>query len=292
MSAVLTVSELTGYIQAVLSRMICWLLCRCAVSCLISSTTAAGICISLKDGGATLRCVMFRRHADQPRFAQRTVWVWPLAGWAFTCVTAHQLYADYLQADGTGELYAALERLKSSCKEGLFARTKRPSYLPRAGSDPAAALPGDIIHVAQRHPGVPLILVPVAVQGVNAAQEINAGIRPASAPVPVDVMIGARWVFRGIVAFNEEAVVRAIAASEIPVISAVGTTDFTLADLAADVRAATPSAAAELAVPEYAVEMSRLQEMAGSTAALVKWWKADGERLHLGMAGGPTFVRR
>jgi exodeoxyribonuclease VII large subunit len=297
--AVLTVSELTGYIQAVLESDD--LLAAVQVRGELSNFkhhSSGHMYFTLKDGGATLRCVMFRRHADQLRFrpadgmrvlATGRVGVYVRDG-------QYQLYADYLQADGTGELYDALERLKKQLQaEGLFApERKRPlPYLPRAVgvvTSGSGAAWRDIIHVAQRrHPGVPLILVPVAVQGVNAAQEISAGIRLLHrAPVPVDVMIVGRGggSLEELWAFNEEPVVRAIAASEIPVISAVGhETDFTLADLAADVRAATPSAAAELAVPEYAVEMSRLQEMAGSMRrALVKWWESRRERLHrLGM---------
>ena len=176
-----------------------------------------------------------------------------------------------MRPDGVGSLYLRYEALKAKlAKEGLFdAGRKRPlPLLPRGiaiVTSPTGAVLHDIRTVsARRNPAIPLTLLPVRVQGEGAAEEIAAAIRKAGTLSNIDVLITGRGggSMEDLWAFNEECVVRAIAECPVPVISAVGhETDTTLADYAADVRAATPSMAAELAVQD------RL-ELLGEVAAL------------------------
>ncbi len=172
----------------------------------------------------------------------------------------YQIYCENMRPDGVGSLYQQFEALKAKLQqEGLFdAARKRPlPWRPRkiavVTSETGAVL-HDIRRVAaRRDPGVPLVLLPVQVQGQGAAEEIAAAIRKAGKLPQVDVIITGRGggSMEDLWAFNEEVVARAIADSPIPVISAVGhETDTTIADFAADARASTPSNAAEMAVPD------------------------------------------
>ncbi|HUR70173.1 MAG TPA: exodeoxyribonuclease VII large subunit [Candidatus Thermoplasmatota archaeon] len=179
-----------------------------------------------------------------------------------------QIVVDELRPVGAGELALRFEELKRKlAADGLFAQArKRPiPPFPRAvgivTSLQAAAL-RDMVRVATaRHPGVRLVVVPARVQGDGAAAEVAAGIARLNAQAQVDVIIVGRGggSVEDLWAFNEEAVVRAVAGSAIPVVSAVGhETDFTLCDLAADLRAATPSNACELVVPDAAELQAKL----------------------------------
>ncbi|WP_138753413.1 exodeoxyribonuclease VII large subunit [Paenibacillus sinopodophylli] len=171
----------------------------------------------------------------------------------------YQFYVNAMQPDGIGSLYLAFEQLKSKLnEEGLFAQSrKRPiPQFPRAigviTSPTGAAVRDIIITLRRRYPLIPIYIYPVLVQGAQAAPAIVKAIEAMNRFGEADVLIVGRGggSLEELWAFNEEAVARSIAASVIPIISAVGhETDFTITDFAADLRAATPTAAAELAVP-------------------------------------------
>ena len=217
---------------------------------------------TLKDERCRIAAVMFRpnamRQSIRPMDGMRVivsgqVSLYPESG-------TYQLYCENMRPDGVGTLYQQFEALKAKLQaEGLFDQArKRPlPYRPRkiavVTSETGAVL-HDIRKVsAQRDPGVPLVLLPVQVQGAGAAEDIARAIRKAGQLDQVDVIITGRGggSMEDLWAFNEEIVARAIAESPIPVISAVGhETDVTIADFAADARASTPSNAAEMAVPD------------------------------------------
>ena len=202
----------------------------------------------------------------------------------------YQLYVERVIPDGAGALAAAYEQLKARLSsEGLFDAERKkplPPFPKTIGivTSPSGAVLRDIFRVAKRRwPRVRLVLYPAAVQGEEAAAQVAAGILFFNEMYPVDVLIVGRGggSAEDLWAFNEEIVVRAVAASRIPVISAVGhETDYTLADFVADVRAATPSQAAELAVPD-GEELRR--HVAGLQARVENvrdgWMKAKRTRL-------------
>lgn len=219
---------------------------------------------TLKDANSALKCVMFRSRAQYLRFlpqngmqvvAGGTISVYERDG-------VYQLYVDSLMPEGTGDLALAFEQLKKKLSaEGLFDQSRKqplPAFPKKIGvvTSSAGAVLRDIYRVSKRRwPAVQLVLYPVQVQGEGAAEQIARGIDFFAEEYAVDVIIAGRGggSMEDLWAFNEEPVVRAIAACPVPLISAVGhETDFTLADFAADVRAATPSQAAELAVPDRA----------------------------------------
>ena len=219
---------------------------------------------TLKDESGRLKSIMFASHNQRLPFAPKDgmkvlarggVSVYERDG-------QYQFYVTAMQPDGVGSLYLAFEQLKRKLEaEGLFdARRKRP--LPRYPrtigviTSPTGAAVRDIITTLQRrHPAVPILLHPVQVQGAGAARSIAAAIAAMNRLGEADVLIVGRGggSLEELWAFNEEIVARAIFQSAIPVISAVGhETDFTIADFVADLRAPTPTAAAELAVPHVA----------------------------------------
>ena len=217
---------------------------------------------TMKDEDGALRCVMFRSSASRLKFRPESgmkviafgrVTVFPRDG-------AYQLYVNALTPDGIGDLYAAFEQLKEKLhKEGLFDReAKKP--LPRfperiaVVTSSAGAAVRDIIRVlGKRYPLAKVLILPVRVQGAEAPPEIAAAIDYANRYDVADVIITGRGggSIEDLWAFNDERVARAIYRSEIPVISAVGhEPDVTISDFVADMRAATPSNAAEIAVPD------------------------------------------
>ena len=217
---------------------------------------------TLKDGEGALRCVMFRGDAASLRFrpqngmqviAAGRVTVFPRDG-------QYQLYCVRLTPEGAGDLHVAFEQLKEKlAREGLFDREhKKPvPQFPKTialVTSPAGAAVRDMLRIlGARWPMAQVKVLPVRVQGEGAAEEIAAAIRWANWQQAADLIITGRGggSMEDLWAFNEEAVARAIYDSEIPVISAVGhEPDVTIADFVADLRAATPSNAAELAVPD------------------------------------------
>ena len=219
---------------------------------------------SLKDEEAVVRCVMFRQNAMRVSFLPKDGMKVVLSGSVSLYVRdgAYQVYVQNMQQAGQGELYLRYLALKERMeREGYFdpARKKPVPALPRAvgivTSGTGAAVQDILQIIGRRFPKMNLVLCPVKVQGEGAAEEIARAIRRLNAENCCDVIICGRGggSIEDLWAFNEPAVARAIYESRIPVISAVGhETDFTIADFVADLRAPTPSAAAELAVPEYA----------------------------------------
>ncbi len=217
---------------------------------------------TLKDANSQIRGVMFKSRAQFLKFEPRNGLKVVACGQVtvFERDGQYQLYADQLIPDGVGELNIAFEQLKEKlAAEGLFNEDRKQELklLPRSVgvvTSPTGAALRDIITVAKRrHPGIPLVLYPVQVQGAEAPGQIVEAIRTFNHLKNVDVIIVGRGggSIEELWAFNDEMVVRAIAASVIPVVSAVGhQTDYTLADFAADRRAATPSQAAEIVVPD------------------------------------------
>ena len=261
--AIHSVSDVTKYIKGMFSREV--LLRDILVRGELSNFKcyASGHCyFTLKDVAASMKCVMFRSMAQRLRFrpgdgmkviAGGNVSVYERDG-------VYQLYVESLVPEGTGELALAFAQLKERLvAEGLFDEAHKkslPAFPKKIGivTSPSGAVLRDIYKVSKRrNSGVQLVLFPSQVQGDGAAEQVAAGIRFFNERYPVDVLIVGRGggSIEDLWAFNEEVVVRAIFASDIPVISAVGhETDVTLADFVSDMRAATPSQAAELAVPD------------------------------------------
>ena len=215
---------------------------------------------TLKDETAQLRAVCFRNQARYLKFKPRDGLAVIARGrlTVYEVRGEYQLCVEFLEPAGLGALQLAFEQLKQKlAAEGLFdpARKKPLPVLPRTVgvvTSPVGAVIRDILRVLRRRfRNMNLLLYPVRVQGEGAAQEIAQGIEYFSRRTPVDVVIVARGggSLEDLWAFNEEVVARAIASSQVAVISAVGhETDFTIADFVADLRAPTPSAAAELVV--------------------------------------------
>lgn len=228
---------------------------------------------SLKDAEATLKCVLFKGNAASLRFCPENgmsvlavgrVTVYPRDG-------AYQLYCTRLIPDGAGELQLAFEQLKQRLSaQGLFDPAHKkalPSLPHRIGvvTSPAGAAIHDMLRIlGKRYPLSKVILLPVRVQGETAAGEIARAVAYANQTALCDLLIVGRGggSTEDLWAFNEEPVARAIYASEIPVISAVGhEPDVTISDYVADLRAATPSNAAELAVPDREELQARLTHL-------------------------------
>ena len=220
---------------------------------------------TLKDEEAAINCAMFRQSAVAVRFRPENGQRVRLFGSVglYSKTGSYQFYAEMMEPDGVGDLYLQFEALKQKlAAEGMFdAALKMPIPLFPKGVGIVTSKTGAVVHdIARvswrRFPGMPLFLCPVRVQGEGAAQEIAQGIGLLDTMPEVDVIIVGRGggSMEDLWAFNEEKLARAIARCRTPVISAVGhETDFTIADFVADLRAATPSAAAELAVPELSV---------------------------------------
>ncbi len=217
---------------------------------------------SLKDENALVRCVMFRQQAMRLNFPPQDGMQVLLYGRAslYEKDGSFQLYANFLKKSGEGELYLRFLALKKELdSRGWFddSRKRQIPFLPRrvgVVTSGTGAVVQDILNIIQRRfPRMPVVLASVRVQGAGAAEEIAKAIRDMNLDKAADVLIVGRGggSMEDLWAFNETVVAEAIFNSEIPVISAVGhETDFTIADFVADLRAPTPSAAAELAVPQ------------------------------------------
>ena len=247
---------------------------------------------TLKDAEGALRCVMFRSSAQRLRFrpengmqviAYGRVTVFPRDG-------AYQLYCSALTADGAGDLYVAFEQLKEKLsKEGLFDPAhkrplpKYPQTIAIITSAAGAAIMDMLRILGKRYPLTKIKLLPVRVQGAEAPAEIAGAIRYANRYRVADLIITGRGggSMEDLWAFNDERVARAIFDSKIPVISAVGhEPDVTISDYVADLRAATPSNAAELAVPDQQELRKKLSMMQASMEQSVqKTLKLSRQRL-------------
>ncbi|GAB3268178.1 exodeoxyribonuclease VII large subunit [Chitinimonas naiadis] len=266
-----SVSELNRAVKGLLERE----LPQMWISGEISNLTiaASGHCyFSLKDAGAQVRCVMFRNRAMLLPFKPRE----GLKVEARAIVTLYEARGDYqlnieaMRPAGLGALYEAYEKLKQKlAAEGLF-DLQRKRVLPAAPraigivtSTKAAALRDVLSTLKRRAPQLPVRLYPAPVQGEGAADKLAAMIRAASDRAEVDVLIVCRGggSIEDLWSFNEEVVARAIADCAVPVVSGVGhETDFTIADFVADVRAPTPTAAAELVAPDRNVQVMQLRQ--------------------------------
>jgi exodeoxyribonuclease VII large subunit len=227
----------------------------------IRTASSGHLYFTLKDETAQLRAVCFRNQARYLKFKPKDGLAVIARGHlsVYEARGEYQLYVEYLEPAGLGALQLAFEQLKQQlAAEGLFdaARKKPLPMLPRVIgviTSPTGAVIRDILRVLQRRfPNINVLVYPVKVQGDGAAQEITQAIEYLNRNALVDVMIVARGggSIEDLWAFNEVVVARAIAASKISTISAVGhETDFTIADFVADLRAPTPSAAAELVAP-------------------------------------------
>lgn len=236
---------------------------------------------TLKDEGAALKCVMFRGNALRLRFrpdngmkiiATGRISVYPRDG-------AYQLYCTSLTPDGVGDLHVAFEQLKAKLSaQGLFDPAHKkviPAYPQRIGivtSSAGAAIHDMLRILRKRYPLTKVYLLPVRVQGAEAPGEIAAAIRYANQHNLADLLIVGRGggSIEDLWAFNDELVAHAIYESEIPIVSAVGhEPDVTISDYVADLRAATPSNAAELAVPDQDALRQLLDTMSSSMATSV-----------------------
>jgi len=228
---------------------------------------------SLKDEAAQVRCVMFRHKSQYLDFKPANgmqVEVLALAS-IYEARGDFQLTLEKMRPAGLGALFEAFERLKRKLgDEGLFdgERKRELPLLPKqigvVTSTQAAALRDVLRTLSNRLPSVPIVLYPTPVQGEGAGQKIAAAIRSASERADCDVLIVCRGggSIEDLWAFNEEVVARAIADSRIPVVSGVGhETDFTIADFVADLRAATPTAAAQAVVPDSQEWLQRVLQL-------------------------------
>ena len=226
---------------------------------------------TLKDENSLIKCVMFKSYTTHlsfmPKDGMKVMVLGSVA--VFERDGIYQIYAKAMKEDGLGSLYTAYEELKKKLEqEGLFAEShkKKIPFMPKTIgvlTSNTGAVIRDIINVStRRNPGVHIRLYPVPVQGPGAAEKIAEGIKFMNENKLADVLIIGRGggSLEDLWPFNEEIVARAIYESELPIISAVGhETDFTIADFVADLRAPTPSAAAELAVPNISDVLLKLK---------------------------------
>jgi exodeoxyribonuclease VII large subunit len=271
----LTVAELNEYVRKSLAGdpMLRNLFLRGEISN-FKRHVSGHLYFTLKDDQSAIQCAMFRTSAVGLSFRPADGMKVILRGSVglYVKTGSYQFYAEGMEEEGLGEIHLRMEALKKKLQaEGLFdASLKKPLPLLPRGVGIATSKTGAVIHDItrvgwRRHPGIPFYLYPVAVQGEGAAQEIAAAVQALDRLDEVDVIIIARGggSLEDLWQFNEEVLARAIFACQKPVVSAVGhETDFTIADFVADLRAPTPSAAAELVVPQrdaLALEVEKLR---------------------------------
>ncbi|MBR0422518.1 MAG: exodeoxyribonuclease VII large subunit [Clostridia bacterium] len=292
---VFTVSELNEYVDLMLTHDP--YLGELTVTGEISAFkrhTSGHLYFTLKDDAASVRCVMFRPNALRLNFFPKDGMSVRIEGRAglFSRDGSFQVYAERMEKTGDGALYQKFLALREELRQrGWFEESlKKPiPFLPRAvgvvTSGTGAAIEDIRNVISRRFPNMPILLYPVSVQGEKAAGEIAAAIRKADEEQRCDVLIVGRGggSLEDLWAFNEEIVVAAVHACSLPVISAVGhEIDFSLTDFASDLRAPTPSAAAELAVPEYATLSDRLaQDWDRLRSALLNGIARKKDRLEL-----------
>lgn len=260
---ILNVTQINEYIRSLINQD--EVLSMITVRGEISNLTihrSGHIYFTLKDEGSVLKAVLFRSSAQKIKFALKEgmgVIVYGRVS-VYAPSGQYQLYAENIQPDGIGALYLAYEQIKQRlANEGLFDSNRKkplPQFPSNIGivTSPTGAAIHDMINVmSRRYPIAKLTLYPSLVQGENAYKSIISGIRYFNETKSVDIIIIGRGggSLEDLWAFNSVELAYAIADSEIPIISAVGhESDFTIADFVADLRAPTPSAAAELAVPD------------------------------------------
>jgi len=263
---VYSVTQLTGYIRSLFD--VDPLLQDVWVEGEVSNyfqSSAGHVYFTLKDAQAQLRCVLWRSQVASLEYLPANGNAVIVHGRAsvYEAQGSYQLYVDQIRPLGTGALFLQFEALKEKLdQEGLFASERKrplPRFPRRLGvvTSPRGAALRDILEILRRrYPLVEVILAPAQVQGEEAPPQIVAALDALNAHTDVDAILVARGggSLEELWAFNDERVARAIFASRVPVITGVGhETDFTIADFVADVRAPTPSAAAEIAVPDQNV---------------------------------------
>jgi exodeoxyribonuclease VII large subunit len=297
-ASIYTVSDLTAYIRALMESnenlMDIWVAGEISN---LSQPKSGHIYFTLKDVNASLRCVIWRDQAWRLKGAIRDGMSVEAHGYisVYEQGGQYQLYVDGLRAAGEGQLYQEFLRLKAELEaEGLFDEERKrpiPRYPRRIGivTSPTGAALQDMLNTLRgRYPLAEVMIAPAAVQGDDAPAQIVHAIEALNRIVKPDVILVARGggSLEDLWAFNDERVVRAVAASQAPIISGVGhETDFTLADFAADLRAPTPTGAAVLAVPnvsDLAAELNgwalRLQQ--GALETLNRSAVALNEKVH------------
>ncbi len=274
--AVLTVAQLNAYIKQIIDsdRLLSNVWIKGEISNFTNHRTGH-FYFTLKDPDSLIRAVMFKSAASKLKFLPENGMKVIARGRvsAFVRDGQYQIYVEELQPDGIGSLYIAFEQLKRKLEaEGLFSPARKrplPKIPTRIGiiTSPTGAAVRDMINITKRRfPYAELKLFPSLVQGPDAPAQLIDGINYFGAAGNVDVIIIGRGggSIEDLWAFNDEALARAVAACPIPVISAVGhETDFTICDFAADVRAPTPSAAAELAVPDTGELIRKVNNIVG-----------------------------
>jgi exodeoxyribonuclease VII large subunit len=300
----LTVRELTAYIkQLVDSDMLLSNLCVTGEISNFKHHSSGHMYFSLKDQDAVIRCVMFRTYNARMRFMPEEGMKVIVRGYVSVYAPGgtYQLYAEDMQPDGTGSLYLAFEQLKQKLEAlGWFAQERKKPIprLPRAigiVTSPTGAVIRDMLNILQRrYPNIRVVIYPSAVQGIEAPAQLIRGIRYFNEAKNVDVIIIGRGggSIEDLWPFNDEGLARAIYESSVPVISAVGhETDFSISDFVADLRAPTPSAAAELVVPEKTVLKERLMMYEKSlTSSLLLKLKRERERI-AGLSSARSLTR-
>ena len=301
---VLSVSEVTAHVKRLLEQS--EVLQRLEVRGEVSSFkrhTSGHLYFSLRDEHTQLSCVCFRgraAHLDfEPQDGQQVV----ASGYVSVYERGgrYQLYVQSLRPDGLGELYLAFERLRAKLEsEGLFDPARKRA-LPRFPSgvalvtSPTGAAVRDLVTILRRRfPPIGVVVVPTTVQGPEAPAAIRQSLETANAVEGVDVVVVARGggSMEDLWCFNDETVARAVFASPRPVVSAVGhETDFTIIDFVADLRAPTPSAAAELVVPDVGELQETIAQFAGRAASAV-WQLTRRSRDQVGALLARPVLRR
>lgn len=286
---VYTVSQINNYIKKILENDI--LLTDLYIEAEISNFKAHSsghLYFTLKDSGAAINSVMFRSSAARLKFKPESGMKVVARGYIslYEKTGQYQLYVTGMEPAGIGALYMAYEQLRAKLeKAGVFdSKYKKPiPEMPKTVAvitSPTGAAVRDIINVTgRRNPNVEIVIVPVLVQGENAAPDVVRAIEMVNRWGKADTIIVGRGggSIEDLWAFNEEIVARAIFDSKIPVISAVGhETDFTIADFIADMRASTPSAAAEIAVPEGNVINDRVKNIYNRISKNIELRLGDG----------------
>lgn len=263
MIGIFTVTDVNRYIKEKLDND--YLLTNIWVKGEISNLRQPGsghIYFTLKDSLSCIKSVMFRSRASRLLFQPANGMAVTVRGYisVYERDGCYQLYVEEMEPDGLGALHLAFEQLKEKLqKEGLFAAERKkplpqyPKTIALITSPTGAAVKDMIKIITKRWPPAQIVLVPVLVQGESAPLDISRGLEQVNRWGGADVIIVGRGggSLEELWAFNTEMVARAVAASKIPVISAVGhQTDYTICDFVADARAATPSAAAEMVVPD------------------------------------------
>ena len=288
---VYTVSRLNREVRSVLERALSVIWVEGELSN-FSQPASGHWYFSLKDRGAQLRCAMFRLQNSLVGFTPRDGAHLLLRGRisVYEARGEYQLIVEHLEEAGVGALKREFERLKARlAAEGLFASERKrplPRFPQRVGviTSPSGAALHDILKIlARRFPPAAVLIYPAPVQGAAAVPALVAALATAGARAECDVLILARGggSLEDLWAFNDERLARAIHACPLPVVAAVGhEIDFTIADFVADVRAPTPSAAAELVVPDRAACLEAVARMAGRLAlSMRRELRAIGVRL-------------